>query len=166
MAADNGNDNPVTRSSNGFFASHVAINCYNDFIGLPPEVEHLTFEANCCNEDEFVTLDLTRFHNLKELHVKEGSLKNVKDLKLHGLKKLKTIEIGEDSFSSLVDGTFEMRYCSISEGLIIHDGSFTNWKEFIISDCSIQGILIGRDCFLHCEYCVFNSRMTVNANNV
>lgn len=137
--------------------SHVAINCYNDFIGLTPEVEHLTFEANCCNEDVFVTLDLTRFHDLKELHVKEGSLKNVKDLKLHGLKKLKTIEIGEDSFSSSLDGSFEMRYCSISEGLIIHNGSFMHWNEFIISDCSIKTIEIRRDCFLRCEYAVFNS---------
>lgn len=157
MAGDNGNDNPVTRSSNGFFASPVGISCYNDFIRLPPDVEYLTFEANCCNEDEFVTLDLTRFHNLKELHVKEGSLKNVKDLKLHGLTELETIVIGEDSFSSSLDGSFEMRYCSISEGLIINDGSFIHWNEFIISDCSIKKIKIGRDCFLRCEYAVFNS---------
>ena len=148
---------PVTRSSNGFLSSPVGINCFGDYNQLPPEVEHLTVEANCCNEDEFVTLDLTRFHNLKELHVEEGSLKNVKDLKLHGLTELETIVIGKDSFSSSLDGSFEMRYCSISEGLFINDGSFIHWNEFIMSDCSIKKIKIGRDCFLRCEYAVFNS---------
>ena len=112
-----------------------------------------------------MTLDLTGFPNLKELHVKEGSLKNVKDLKLHGLKKLETIDIGEDSFSSSVDGTFEMRYCSISEGLIIHNGSFMHWNEFIISDCSIKRIEIGHDCFMRCEYTVFNSRLLSYPND-
>lgn len=146
--------------------SHIAVNNLDEFAHLPGALTSLIITANTSDDVGFVTLDLTRFHDLKELHVKAGSLKNVRDLKLHGLKKLKTIVIGEDSFSSSVDGTFEMRYCSISEELIIHDGSFTNWKEFIISDCSIQGILIGRDCFLYYEYCVFNSRMTVNANNV
>ena len=135
MAGDNGNDNPVTRSSNGFFASHVGINCYNDFIGLPPEVEHLTVEANCCNEDEFVTLDLTRFHDLKELHVEEGSLKNVKDLKLHGLAALETIEIGEDCFSDADNGTFEISECR-----------------------KVKGVKVGKGCFSSCRSTVFDGR--------
>lgn len=208
MAGDNGNDNPVTRSSNGFFASHVGINCYNDFIRLTPEVEHLTFKADCCNEDDFVALDLTRFHDLKELHVKEGSLKNVMDLKLHGLTKLETIDVGsncfserdcsvleimncsslttitvgnnsfkwvkglkmanltklnavsfgEGSFSSSRNGTFEMRYCRGNNASIeFKKGSFKQWNEFIISDCSLFKICIRRDCFTRNHYTVFNS---------
>ena len=137
--------------------SQIAVNNRDEFARLPGSLTSLTITARTSDDAGFVTLDLTRFHDLKELHVKEGSLKNVKDLKLHGLKKLKTIEIGEDSFSSSLDGSFEMRYCSISEGLIIHNGSFMHWNEFIISDCSVKSIRIDRDCFLRCEYAVFNS---------
>lgn len=145
--------------------SHIAVNNLDEFAHLPGALTSLIITANTSDDVGFVTLDLTRFHDLKELHVEEGSLKNVKDLKLHGLKKLKTIEIGEDSFSSSVDGTFEMRYCSISEGLFINDGSFMHWNEFIISDCSIKKIEIGRDCFMRCEYTVFNSRLLSDPND-
>lgn len=74
-------------------------------------MECLTFEANCCNEDGDVTLDLTGFPNLKELHVKEGSLKNVKDLILNGFAALETIDIGKDCFSDADNGTFEVKNC-------------------------------------------------------
>ena len=171
-------------------------------------MECLTFEANCCNEDGDVTLDLTGFPNLKELHVKEGSLKNVKDLILNGFAALETIDIGKDcfcdrdsgvleimncsslstitvgnnsfkcvkelkmanlsnlsavtfgegSFSSSKDGAFEMRYCRGNNASIeFKKGSFNQWNEFIISDCSLFKICIRRDCFTRNQYTVFNS---------
>lgn len=144
--------------------SHIAVNNLDEFAHLPGALTSLIITANTSDDVGFVTLDLSRFRSLKELHVERGSLKKVKDLKLHGLTELETIDIGEDSFSS-VDGSFEMRYCSISKGLIIHDGSFMHWNEFIISDCSIQKIEIGRDCFMRCEYTVFNSRLVVDSND-
>lgn len=144
--------------------SQIAVNNRDEFARLPGNLTSLTITARTSDDAGFVTLDLTRFHDLKELHVEEGSLKNVKDLKLHGLK-LETIDIGEDSFSSSLDGSFEMRYCSISKGLIIHDGSFMHWNEFIISDCSIQKIEICVNCFMRCEYTVFNSRLLSDCND-
>ena len=112
--------------------SHVGINCYNDFIGLPPEVEHLTVEANCCNEDGFVTLDLTRFHVLKELHVEDGSLKNVKDLKLNGFAKLETIEIGKDCFSDADNDTFEVKNCESLKTITIGESCFCLYDSFVL----------------------------------
>ena len=112
--------------------SHVGINCYNDFIGLPPEVEHLTVEANCCNEDGFVTLDLTRFHNLKRLHVMDGSLKKVKDLKLDGLTKLESIEVGKDCFSEAASGTFEVKNCESLKTIAIGESCFCLYDSFAL----------------------------------
>ena len=82
----------------------------------------------------------------------------MKELKMANLIHLNTVTIGKGSFSASMNGIFEMRYCNISSELIIEEGSFRHWNEFIISDCSIQKIEIGRDCFLRCEYSVFNSR--------
>ena len=58
-----------------------------------------------------------------------------------------------------------LKYCKELEKLAIGEGSFRHWNEFIISDCSIQQIDIGRDCFMRCEYTVFNSRLVVDSND-
>ena len=47
------------------------------------------------------------------------------------------------------------------EGFFFGDGSFMHWNEFIISDCSVKKVMIGVDCFLRCEYAVFNGRLVM-----
>lgn len=95
-------------------------------------MECLTFEANCCNEDGDVTLDLTGFPNLKELHVKEGSLKNVKDLILNGFAALETIDIGKDCFSDADNGTFEVKNCELLKTIAIEESCFCLYDSFVL----------------------------------
>ena len=45
------------------------------------------------------------------------------------------------------------------------DGSFMHWNEFIISDCSVKRVMIGVDCFMRCEYAVFNGRLVIESND-
>lgn len=45
------------------------------------------------------------------------------------------------------------------EGFFFGDESFMHWNEFIISDCLVKRVMIGVDCFLRCEYAVFNGRL-------
>ena len=47
------------------------------------------------------------------------------------------------------------------EGFFFGDGSFMHWNEFIISDCSVKTVMIGTDCFLRCEYAVFNGWLLI-----
>ena len=51
------------------------------------------------------------------------------------------------------------------EGFFFGDGSFMHWNEFIISDCSVKRVMIGVDCFLRCEYAVFNGRLVIESND-
>ena len=51
------------------------------------------------------------------------------------------------------------------EGFFFGDESFRHWNEFIISDCSVKRVMIGVDCFLRCEYAVFNGRLGIEFNN-
>ena len=51
------------------------------------------------------------------------------------------------------------------EGFFFGDGSFMHWNEFIISDCSVKKVMIGVDCFLRCEYAVFNGRLVIESND-
>ena len=47
------------------------------------------------------------------------------------------------------------------EGFFFGDGSFMHWNEFIISDCLVKTVMIGTDCFLRCEYAVFNGWLLI-----
>lgn len=51
------------------------------------------------------------------------------------------------------------------EDFFFGDGSFRHWNEFIISDCSVKRVMIGVDCFLRCEYAVFNGRLVIESND-
>ena len=50
------------------------------------------------------------------------------------------------------------------EGFFFGDGSFMHWNEFIISDCSVKRVMIGVDCFMRCEYAVFNGRLLIESD--
>ena len=87
-----------------------------------------------------------------------NSFKCVKELKMANLSNLSAVTFGEGSFSSSKDGAFEMRYCRGNNASIeFKKGSFNQWNEFIISDCSLFKICIRRDCFTRNQYTVFNS---------
>ena len=58
-------------------------------------------------------------------------------------KKADVVKIGEEA----------------DEGFFFGNESFRHWNEFIISDCSVKRVMIGVDCFLRCEYAVFNGRL-------
>ena len=116
------------------------------------------------NSIRFIVPLRIELNELQSFTVGSYSFVWVKELKMANLIHLNTVTIGRGAFSSSKDGTLEMRYCKVSGGLNIGEGSFRHWNEFIISDCSIQKIEIGRDCFLQCEYSVFSSRLVVGFN--
>lgn len=104
--------------------SQIAVNNRDEFARLPGNLTSLTITARTSDDAGFVTLDLTRFHDLKELHVEEGSLKNVKDLKLKGLQALETIDIGSTCFSERDCGVLEIMNCSSLTTITVGNNSF------------------------------------------
>ena len=77
------------------------------------EVEIIQIPQGSFNEDN--TIDLTQYHNLKELHVGNGSLQNVKELVLKGLESLDTVEIGDGCFLSCRNTAFEGSFALSNE---------------------------------------------------
>ena len=112
--------------------SHIAVNNRDEFAYLPGALTSLIITANTSDDVGFVTLDLTRFHNLKRLHVMDGSLKKVKDLKLDGLAKLESIEVGKDCFSKAVSGTFEVKNCESLKTIAIGESCFCLYDSFAL----------------------------------
>ena len=110
-----------------------------------------------CDRDSGV-LEIMNCSSLSTITVDNNSFKCVKELKMANLSNLSAVTFGEGSFSSSKDGAFEMRYCRGNNASIeFKKGSFNQWNEFIISDCSLFKICIRRDCFTRNQYTVFNS---------
>ena len=117
------------------FLSRVAVKSKANFDELQNTVEKLTFCCQSCNDDDFVTLDLTRFRSLKEVHIKNGSLKNVKDLIIRGLDTLEQVNIEGGCFSDTESGAFEISKCR-----------------------RLTKVKVGSKCFSSCRRTVFDGR--------
>lgn len=79
----------------------------------------------------------------EKLDSEQSTGKGVETKKSNAAKTVDVVTIGEEA----------------DEGFFFGDESFMHWNEFIISDCSVKRVMIGVDCFLRCEYAVFNGRL-------
>ena len=137
----------------------------------------LKLSSNC-----FPLFSIVELGNLKQLTIGSHSFEWVKELKMANLSQLVTLIFGKGSFGSSLDGSFEMRYCgnAIKEllndkpsvgnncanqiGIFFKNESFMHWNEFIISNCSFKRIKVGVDCFMRCEYAVFNGWLLIESD--
>ena len=138
----------------------------------------LKLSSNC-----FPLFSIVELGNLKQLTIGSHSFEWVKELKMANFTQLVTLIFGKGSFGSSLDGSFEMRYCgnAVKEllndkpsvgnncanqiGIFFKNESFMHWNEFILSNCSIKRITVGVDCFMRCEYAVFNGRLVIESND-
>ena len=54
--------------------------------------------------------------------------------------------------------------CANQIGIFFKNESFMHWNEFIISNCSFKRIKVGVDCFMRCEYAVFNGWLLIESD--
>ena len=86
-------------------------------------------------------LDLSRFHQLKVLEIGDYCFYYVKEVKLIGLKELKSVEIGKSSFTMkkrrgrIPDYGFHLRDCPKLKSLRIGHHSFPHY-----SVCEIENV--------------------------
>ena len=66
---------------------------------LPLLVTEIRIGNGKCNCEEFLVLDLSVFKNLESVVIGYASYRHVNELKINGLKKLESVEIGESDFA-------------------------------------------------------------------
>ena len=87
-----------------------------------------------CNDEEYFTLDLSRFTLLEELEIGSNSFKFINEFIIDGLNHLKSIKIGNKSFTLQKDNW----------KIINYDSS----RSFSIINCAeLKSIEIGRYSF-------------------
>ena len=71
----------------------------NDLSALSSTVTEIIVENRCCLDPSFTVLDLTRFTNVRRIVIGDEAFMYVKEVKLIGLSKLESVEIGVNSFT-------------------------------------------------------------------
>ena len=71
----------------------------NDLNALSSTVTEIIVENRCCRDPSFTVLDLTQFTNVRRIVIGDEAFMYVKEVKLIGLSKLESVEIGVNSFT-------------------------------------------------------------------
>ena len=104
----------------------------------------------CCSEEAFVLLDLTRFVNLRELEIGCGCFQFVQRTRIVGLKKLEKVVVGENSFTRKeanvgrihnLHHEFCLKECEELKELRVGDGSFMQYSVCEIEDVPLLEVL-------------------------
>ena len=82
-----------------FYTKNATVCSMSDLASIESGVTHITVSDNCGNENTAASLYFTRFAQLKELVIGDNCFMNVDQLNLIGLSKLRSVVIGENSFT-------------------------------------------------------------------
>ena len=77
----------------------VVISSVGELENVSEGVGVLVVDSGCCNGSGLRVLDFSRFRNLREVIVGNECFESVEEVKLIGLKQLKRVEIGMNSFT-------------------------------------------------------------------
>lgn len=94
---------------------------------------------NVCNDAWIYSFDLSLLPDVETVSIGSGSYKKVTDVKIDGLRKLKWISIGEESFTDMKtysSYSFVLKNCPEITSLFIDNNAFTTYKTCTIENNS------------------------------
>ena len=129
----------------------MAVKSAEEWNALPSDVKRIV--VNGCDDYKREVLDLSRFAELEELTIGDGCFNYVSKVSVVGLKKLKSVEIGEKSFQNeSADSQLVVSDCPELASLRIGNQSFKEFKRFNLSEVDgLKSVMIGDGCFKECD---------------
>ena len=122
-----------------FYTKNATVCSMNDLASIESGVTHITVSNNCGNENTAASLYFTRFTQLKELVIGDDCFMNVDQLNLIGLSKLRSVVIGENSFTKKKNGfgkesnrRFFVKNCPSLRELRVGHYSFSDYASAVI----------------------------------
>ena len=120
----------------------AVISCKRDWDCVDKRiVESIEVSDKCCNEEGLKELDLRGFVNLRELKVGNECFEYVNEVKMAGLNELKSVEIGENSFTKHKNGCgqdpnrhFYLKNCPKLKSLKMGRYSFSDYTVIEIEN--------------------------------
>ena len=112
----------------------------------PKEIQSIDLDSRrvlisdgCCNDIEYTTFDFSRFYNVEEIIIGNDCFENVDTFVVNGLNTLKSLKIGDRSFSK-IKSVDDWDYDRVKNDCMY---------RFQISNCNeLQSIEIGRFSFV------------------
>ena len=111
----------------------------------------IVISSNCCNEKSMKVLDLSELKCLKRIEIGNECFEYVKEVKMAGLNELKSVEIGENSFTKNKNGYgddpnrhFYLKNCPKLKSLKMGRFSFSDYSVIEIENVdALEVIEIG-----------------------
>ena len=118
---------------------------------LPVNAKSITVKA--CEDYQNEVLDLSRFTELEELTIGDGCFNYVSKVSVVGLKKLKSVAIGANSFQNESnDSELIVSECPELVSLSVGNESFKGFKEMKLSGLDgLKRVVMGGNCFENAE---------------
>ena len=127
-----------------------------DFIeSIESSVTSIALPNWICNDEDYKTFDISRFTVLESLDIGNDSFSYVQTFKIDGLRRLRMLKIGQNSFTQVKGGprncyhyeskSFHILNCESLESIQIGDYSFSDFAgEFELKNLpQLQSIQIG-----------------------
>ena len=129
----------------------VIVTKAEDWNALPSGVKSITVSK--CDDYQNEVLDLSRFTELEALTIGDGCFNYVSKVSIVGLKKLKSVVIGEKSFQNESnDSELIVSDCPELVSLSIGNESFKGFKGFKVNEVkALKTVTIGNECFKECD---------------
>ena len=123
----------------------------DEWNALPMNAKSITVKA--CDDYQNEVLDLSRFSTLETLTIGDGCFNYVSKVSVVGLKKLRSVAIGEKSFQNESnDSELIVSDCPELVSLSVGSQSFKGFKGFKVSGLDgLKTITVGNDCFKECN---------------
>ena len=103
---------------------------------------------NCGNSASFTSLDFTLFSLLRQITIGDNCFENVREVKLSGLHRLRSVVVGSNSFKSRNSGGLYMNGCSSLKSVVIGANSFVGYNVLkYYANPLLEELRIGDYCF-------------------
>ena len=83
----------------------VEIHNWNEWWNASKRVKELVIPSNCCNEAEFSLFDVSGLKRLKSIEIGDECFENVNEVKMIGLNRLESVVIGKNCFTKHKNGS-------------------------------------------------------------
>ena len=133
---------------------------YYDFIqSIDSTITSIVIPNWTCNDIDYTVFDFSRFIQIESIEIGNNCFGSVKTFKIDGLNRLKTIKIGNNSFTQKKNSwgndsskSFHILNCESLEFIEIGESSFSDYGgEFELSNLpvlqSLQIGTIGKDSY-------------------
>ena len=144
----------------------VEVHNRNELNEMDLDVTDLVISSNCCND--VLMLNVISYQLLQSISIGDYCFESVKTFKIEGLNRLKTLKIGENSFTNRADcygkdesKSFHILNCGSLESIEIGKMSFSDFAgEFELKNLpQLQSIQIGKTGTIDtCEGYSYNFR--------